>query len=60
MHESWLQGKPFGKNQVRKVILSAAIHPDFEEDTVIMPLVRIKRNPVIGELAVTHNYQINI
>lgn len=45
----YLQGQPFGNNQVRKVILSAAIHPDFECDTVMMPLVRIKHEPVIGE-----------
>lgn len=44
-----LQGKPFGNNQVRKVILSAAIHPDFEYDTVVMPLVKVQRQAVIGE-----------
>lgn len=44
-----LQGEPFGNNQVRKVILSAAIHPDFEYDTVIMPLVKVQRQAVIGE-----------
>lgn len=44
-----LQGQPFGNNQVRKVILSAAIHPDFEYDTVVMPLVKIKHQAVIGE-----------
>lgn len=44
-----LQGKPFGNNQVRKVILSAAIHPDFEYDTVVMPLVKIKHQAIIGE-----------
>jgi len=44
-----LQGEPFGNNRVRKVILSAAIHPDFEYDTVIMPLVKVQPQAVIGE-----------
>lgn len=44
-----LQGEAFGNNQVRQVILSAAIHPDFENDTVIMPLVKVQEHAVIGE-----------
>jgi hypothetical protein len=31
------------------VILSAAIHPDFEYDTVVMPLVKIQHQAVVGE-----------
>lgn len=46
-----LQGQPFGQNQVRKVILSAAIHPDFEYDTVIMHLVKIRDQAIEGEPA---------
>ena len=43
-----LQGRPFGDNRVRKVILSAAIHPDFEYDTVIMPLVKVRDRAIVG------------
>lgn len=48
-----LQGKPFGNNQIRKVILSAAIHPDFEYDTVMMPLVKVRNQAVMGEVLKT-------
>ena len=43
-----LQGKPFGNNHVRPVILSAAIHPDFERDNVMMPLVRLQERAIVG------------
>ncbi|MDE3046874.1 MAG: hypothetical protein KGI83_00835 [Verrucomicrobiota bacterium] len=43
-----LQGKPFGNNQMRKVLLSAAIHPDCEDGTVVMRLVKVGRQAVIG------------
>lgn len=46
-----LQGKPFGNNQVREVILSATIHPDFEYDNVMMPLVQLRDQAVVGESA---------
>jgi hypothetical protein len=41
------------KNQGRKVILSAAIQPDFElsgNDEVIMKIVEIKQQPIIGQI----------
>ncbi|MBS0620188.1 MAG: hypothetical protein JSS61_01850 [Verrucomicrobia bacterium] len=43
-----VQGAPFGNNQVRNVILSAAVQPDFENDTVMMPLVRVREEAVEG------------
>ena len=42
----------FGKNYARKVILSAAIQPDFErsgKDEVVMKLVEVKKDAVKGE-----------
>lgn len=49
--EGKLQGNAFGKNQARPVILSAAIHPDFELDTVMMPLARLTSKAIPGEIA---------
>ena len=43
-----LEGRSFGGNLARNVILSAAIHPDFEFDNVIMPLVKIQKQSVEG------------
>jgi hypothetical protein len=43
--------KLFGNNQVRKVILSASIQPDFEcaPNPIMMKLVGVKEEAVIGE-----------
>ena len=43
-----LEGRSFGGNQARNVILSAAIHPDFEFDNVIMPVVKIQKESIEG------------
>lgn len=43
-----LQKGAFGSNQMREIILSTAIHPDFEFDTVMMPVVRAQKEAVIG------------
>jgi len=45
-----LQGSAFGNNRVREVILSAAIQPDFEFDTVVMPLIKAQKNAIVGEV----------
>jgi len=42
-------GQNFGSNKVRPVILSAAINPDFETDSVIMPLVNLGHKKIIGK-----------
>lgn len=44
-----IKGKSFGDNKVREVILSATIHPDFEYDTVLMPLVKVRDEAVEGK-----------
>lgn len=44
-----LKGEIFGENFVRPVILSAAIHPDFETAEVLMPLVALKEMAMEGE-----------
>lgn len=47
----WLgkvSGKPFDGNQVWPLILSAAIHPDFEFDNVMLPLVRLGEESIEG------------
>lgn len=43
-----LLGKEFGNNRMRSVILSAAIHPDFEMDNVILRVVRAKATSIEG------------
>ncbi len=42
-------GQNFGSNKVRPIILSAAINPDFETDSVIMPLVKLGDKKIIGK-----------
>jgi len=44
-----VMGMAFGNNLVREVILSAAIHPDFEKDSVMMALVKITEDEIVGE-----------
>lgn len=43
-----LAGHIFGQNQVRPIIMSAAIHPDFEFDNVVLPLIRLGQESVEG------------
>jgi len=46
--EGVVKGPQFADNQVRPMILSAAIHPDFERDTVVMPIVEIRDECIEG------------
>lgn len=46
--KGYLEGKTFGNNQVRPIILSAAIHPDLQLDTVVMPLIRAREQAITG------------
>lgn len=42
-------GKIFGNNKVRPVILTAAINPDFETTSVMMPLVKASEKSIEGK-----------
>jgi len=44
-----LAGQNFGNAKMRSVILSTAINPDFETDTVMMPLVRAGETCINGK-----------
>jgi len=48
---------PFGQNAGRKVILSAAIQPDFEtsgNNEVVMKIVEVKQDPLVGQALPDH------
>lgn len=47
--EGQLKGKSFGNQLVRERILSAAIHPDFENSAVMMQVVKLRDEAVAGE-----------
>lgn len=44
-----LSGQGFGNNQARNVLMSAAVQPDFEFDTVMMKVVEAGDSPVVGK-----------
>jgi hypothetical protein len=44
-----VSGQGFGHNQARNVLMSAAVQPDFEFDTVMMKVVEVGDSPILGE-----------
>jgi hypothetical protein len=44
-----VSGRCFGNNQARNVLMSAAVQPDFEFDTVMMKVVEVGDSPVVGK-----------
>lgn len=48
--EGKIKGFLFGENFVRPIIMSAAIHPDFEFKNVVWPLVALGRHETIGQV----------
>ncbi|MCX6987328.1 MAG: hypothetical protein NT065_04140 [Chlamydiae bacterium] len=44
-----LIGEGFRNNQARNVLMSAAVQPDFEFDTVMMKVVEVGDSPIVGK-----------
>jgi len=49
--------KKFEKNQLRPVILSAVVQPDFEDETVMATLIEVKPDHVTGK-SLSENFKI--